>query len=358
MKVLLLVPYPLESAPSQRFRFEQYLHFLDQEGIEYKVEPFLTQSVWRIFYKPGHFFQKLGAIQKGFSSRWRALRKLSEYDHVFVHREIAPLGLGMLHKKLLKASPGKLIYDFDDAIWMENYSSGNRFFAWLKRYGHAEELMKAAAINSCGNPYLAAHVEKLGGKASIVPTTVDSDRHKWNDDKGEDLIVGWTGSHSTIKYLEAVLPEVAEARKVVPFELVVVSDLDPGWRTIEYTFRSWARETETKDISDFHIGLMPLQTDPWSEGKCGLKALQYMATGAMTLLSPVGVNTEIVSHGVHGFHVNEGEWTDSIIDNLLNFNQLHHIRKAAREKVEQQYSTAANRSKFLALFAHNSEANV
>lgn len=354
MKILFLVPYPLDSAPSQRFRFEQYLPYLDKQGHSYEIEPFLDAKTWEVFYQKGHVIAKLRAILRGIGRRKKMLKKLDLFDHVFVHREISPLGLSSLHRKFLDRASSKLIYDFDDAIWIENYSSGNRLFAKLKRYDHSLDLMKSARICSSGNDYLANRVRSLGGKARTIPTTVDVDRHAYSrKSPDERKAVGWTGSHSTIKYLEGILPEIEEARKIVDFKLVVVSDIDPNWEGIEYDFREWNVETEVQDISDFHLGLMPLKADDWSQGKCGLKALQYMATGAITLLSPVGVNREIVHEGENGFLVEDAQWTDTIVDQLLSYGSSDQIQRAAREKIEQHYSSEANSAKFLALFDLN-----
>src|SRR4029077_7990439 len=75
----------------------------------------------------------------------------------------------------------------------------------------------------------------------------------------------------------------------------------------------WRAETEVDDLRRIDIGIMPLPDDRWSRGKCGLKALQYMALGIPTVCSPVGVNTHIIQHGENGLLAgSDDEWVESL----------------------------------------------
>ena len=54
-------------------------------------------------------------------------------------------------------------------------------------------------------------------------------------------------------------------------------------------------------MEEIDIGVMPLTDDQWSRGKCGFKGLQYMAMESATIMSPVGVNKQIINHGENGY---------------------------------------------------------
>jgi glycosyltransferase involved in cell wall biosynthesis len=96
---------------------------------------------------------------------------------------------------------------------------------------------------------------------------------------------------------------------------------------------------------------MPLPDDEWAKGKCGFKALQYMALGIPTIVSPVGVNQEIVDHGHDGFIADTPEaWYDTL-EALISRQELRKkTGDQSRKKIETRYSTVSSSSSFISLF--------
>ncbi|MDR9769432.1 glycosyltransferase [Acetomicrobium sp.] len=75
----------------------------------------------------------------------------------------------------------------------------------------------------------------------------------------------------------------------------------------------WTEENEVAAIQNFDVGIMPLPDGPWERGKCGYKLIQYMACGRPVVASPVGVNRQIVEHGVNGFLANDtADWITAL----------------------------------------------
>jgi hypothetical protein len=87
------------------------------------------------------------------------------------------------------------------------------------------------------------------------------------------------------------------------------------------------------------IGVMPLADEPWTRGKCGMKAIQYMGVGLPVVVSPVGANRTIVEDGVNGLHAtDEAQWVDCI-GRLLDDSGLRtRLGARARRTVETNYS--------------------
>jgi glycosyltransferase involved in cell wall biosynthesis len=115
-------------------------------------------------------------------------------------------------------------------------------------------------------------------------------------------------------------------------------------------FVKWKKETEIEDLSRITIGVMPLQHDIWSEGKCGFKGLQYMALEIASIMSPVGVNTSIIQDGINGFLASSPEEWKGKLELLLKDKELRKmLGKAGKRTIDERYSIEANLDKYLKL---------
>ena len=323
-------------------------------GYEIDRQSFLDKDSWDIFYKKGHFLKKVLGLTKGYLRRLLVLFRVGKYEYVFIHREVAPIGPPVFEWLISKVWKKKIIYDFDDAIWISNSSDNNRFFSPLKWYSNAFRICKWSYKVSAGNQFLADSVAGHNMNVVVNPTTIDTGKHHryLTDHSNEIPVIGWTGSHSTVKYLDLIFPLLEQLRQELDFRLVIISDEQPVHYRHLFEFKPWNKTREIEDLMQFNIGIMPLTKDPWSEGKCGFKALQYMSLGIPALVSPVGVNENIVDEGINGFICrNNSEWADRIRQLVEDRKTCLKMGKAARLKVVQEYSVEANTANFLNLFS-------
>jgi glycosyltransferase involved in cell wall biosynthesis len=355
-KILFLVPYPLHEAPSQRFRFEQYFSTLKKNGFHYQVQSFLGQKNWRIFYSRGKILPKLAVLLQGFCKRFAILFQVPSYDFVFIHREVTPLGPPIIEWVISKILRKKIIYDFDDAIWMTDNANESFIVRLLRSRSKVRLICTWSYKISCGNQFLCEFAEQFNPHVIYNPTTIDTDNvHNPQQVKSSqnDLItIGWTGSHSTIKYLREIEHVLAKLEEDFPqIKVVVIADKAPGLHLKSLQFIPWNLNTESQDLAIIEIGIMPLPDDMWAKGKCGFKALQYMAMQIPAVVSNVGVNSSIIDHGTNGFLVStEKEWYDAICALIKDPLLRKKMGEAGRKKVSHHYSVASNTSNFLSLF--------
>lgn len=356
MKVLFLVPYPVGEAPSQRFRFEQYFSLLRANGIEYRIQSFLPGSQWRIFHQKGNLLRKVAVLFQGFLRRIKSLFTARQFDFVFIHREATPIGPPLFEFLLARILRKRLIYDFDDAIWLTDRTGENALQRVIRWRSKVKDICRWSYKVSCGNAYLAEYAAQVNPKVIYNPTTVDTEALHvpgGMPKSGEAIVIGWTGSHSTLKYLRLI--EGVLARLAAQFgniRIRVIADQDPELGIPGFEFCRWNKESEIADLMAIDIGIMPLPDDEWSRGKCGFKQLQYMALEIPGVASAVGANLSIIDHGVNGFLASsETEWFEYLGRLIRDADLRRKIGKAGREKVNQNFSVASNAESFLRLFS-------
>jgi len=351
-KILFIAPYPHNEAPSQRFRFEQYLEYFKEKELDITFSPFLDSKTWKTLYSEGNVAKKTIGVIRSFVKRFLLLFTLYKYDKIFIHREVAHIGPPFFEFVIAKVLRKKYIYDYDDATWLPNYSETNANFHRLKAYWKVKYCIKWAYHVTPGNEYLANYAKKHNDKITVIPTTIDTINHHnlvTNYDT-EKLVIGWTGTHTTMHYLDFLVPIIADLEKKFEFDFLIISNEAPTYHLKSLKFIKWNHATEIQDLAKISIGVMPLEQDIWSEGKCGFKGLQYMALGIPALMSPVGVNKQILENKVNGYLVKTPqEWRECLETLLINKQLRKQVGQAGKQTIINRYSVLANRDVYLNL---------
>lgn len=259
------------------------------------------------------------------------LNNLQVGDIVITNRDIVPELRTVFFEKLVLRKGAKLIFDFDDAIFLG---------ARRKKLNMIIPLMNHVVA---GNTYLAKYAKELSSSVDIIPTVVNTELYalktKINDSK---FVIGWSGSDSTAKVcLPLIRSALEELNKKMDFVFLIISSEDPklDWSIKDIRFKKWTEETEVEGIAQMDVGLMPLNDTEFERGKCGLKAIQYMATGIPAVVSPVGMNETLVEHQFDGFHAkNTSGWVQALEVLAANPTLRKTMGKRGRAKIEKAYS--------------------
>jgi len=354
-KVLFLVPYPLHRAPSQRFRVELFLPILEKHNIHYKIQSFLDEKTWDVLYKSGASVSKAWGVLKGFLRRVKAIIwDVPRYEYIFIHREASPVGPPVFEFLISKLFRKKIIYDFDDAIWIPNTSQENKIVSWVKAFWKIKYICKWSYKVVGGNKYLCQYAESVNDQVVLIPTCVDTENkhNQLKEQKGEQVVVGWTGSHSTMQYLNRLVPILARLVAEMQIKVLIISNKAPDFNFNGLQYLPWKEKTEVQDLLGINIGIMPLETDPWCEGKCGFKLIQYLALGIPAVASPVGVNKHIIREGENGFLCStDGEWYDALKQLIQSEELRQTMGSKGRGFIVAAYSVQANADAFVRLFS-------
>ena len=332
------------ASPAARFRLWQFVEPLRALGHTVDVRVTRPPRQWGSSLRPEVLHRAhtlVGQCWRVVSALW-ILHDASNFDVIVMNRDIVPnTRIDFIEPWLARRNP-RLIFDFDDAIHLGQRERKLRkilpVFAWI----------------TAGNEYLASFARHIHPNVSVWPTVVNTDSYQLSEGRPPGVLrIGWSGSDSTLKYCLPLLRKViVELARDEDFEFVVIANVPPQiWPGVKIRFIPWSPATEVWGLQQIDIGLMPLRDEPFERGKCGLKAIQYMAVGVPAVVSPVGVNKEIVIHGETGFHCSsEEEWKESLL--LLMHDEELRVRlgRAGRQRVVEHYSVASLLPKMIEVF--------
>jgi glycosyltransferase involved in cell wall biosynthesis len=340
-RVLALSPIPEEGAGC-RFRISQYIPYLESAGYKVTLRPFFTPDFFRLVYRPGHYGRKIAAFAGLALGRLRSLRGASKYDLVFIYREAFPVGPPLIEWWLSRPGRPPIVYDFDDAVFLPNVSDANRFIVSLKWVRKIPEILRGSSLVIAGNDYLAQFARAHNPAVVTIPTCVDTDRFVPRSGLRGDgpLVVGWIGSPTTAAYLSMLGDVFSRLRAETPFEVKVSgAGSDVAFDGVPVRNVPWSLADEVSLFNTCDVGVYPLTDDEWAKGKCGFKAIQFMACGVPVVASAVGVNREIIQDGVNGFLATTPvEWESKLRRLLADPALRARFAEAGRRTVEERYS--------------------
>lgn len=350
-KMLVICPYPEDVAPSQRLKFEQYYNYFRQQGWLVETAPFISKTFWKVIYKKGHFFSKAFHTILSYLRRVNTLFTLGHYDLVYIHLWVTPFGPPFFEWLYRKAAK-RIVYDIDDLVYLKRSNKAHPFISLIKGRKKPIYLMQHAEHVITCTPYLDEFVRQYNPNTTDISSTINTDKYrpKTNYEIKKKFVIGWSGSHSTSKYLYLLSDILRELAEEIDYKLMVMGDTTFSLSNVEVETLPWKEEYEVSTILNFDVGLYPLPNEEWVLGKSGLKALQYMALGVPTIATAIGTIHRIIENGKNGFLVHSpSEWKDLILQ-LKNSQVLRkEVGIAAAETVSKRYSIKANRDVYLSV---------
>ncbi|MBI4436600.1 MAG: glycosyltransferase family 4 protein [Candidatus Omnitrophica bacterium] len=350
MKVLFLVPYPIEG-PSSRFRVAQYLPYLESRGIKCIFRPFVSSEAFSILYKRGYLFQKVRIVFIGFLKRLKDLGTARYCDVVFIHLEAFPLGPPFLEWVLYRTRR-PIVYDLDDAIFLGR-TSQTPIIQKLKFPSKIPTIIRWSRTVITCNEYLGNYARRFNREVAVIPTPLDTAKFVPRPlENPHPLVIGWIGSHSTTPFLRQLDSVFQKLGKKYKFTLKVVGASQtvqiPG---VHVENIPWSLERDVQAFQEIDIGVYPLPQEEWILGKTGFKTIQYMSVGIPVVASRLGTNQQIIEEGVNGFLVNsEEEWLDKLSLLIENPGLRKKFGEEGRRTVEKWYALEAHQNRMLEVF--------
>ena len=349
--LLIICPHPRNVAPGQRLKYEQYIEDWEKNGFNVQISPFMSLRFWEIVYKKGFILEKIFWTISGYLKRIFVTFNLRKYDVVYIFLWVTPFGLNFFEKLYCKLAK-KVIYDIDDLVYHKDHKSeANSFMAILKGRNKPIYLMsKADHVITC-TPHLDSFVRQFNLNTTDISSTINTDLYQPINEYSNNrtLIIGWSGSHSTSKYIHTIKDVLIKLSKKYPLKIHIIGDTNFKMSELEnIVVIPWSQETEVSELQKFDIGIYPLPNEEWVLGKSGLKALQYMALGIPTVATAIGANFRVIEDNVSGkLVITDLEWENALTTYIIDSDLRRSHGVQARKRVENLYSIKANKERYL-----------
>lgn len=311
MKILFLTISD-QSAASSRYRVYQYLDYFKKEKVECVASSNLKENLF----------------------------KLTQYDVIIIQKKLYPWWV----ERVIKFLNPKLIFDFDDAI----FTSPNMNWSWYTKKKvnlRLSNILKISRWVIVGNKFLKEYAQQFNKKVVVIPTSIDINRYPVKgEETKEKVTIGWIGSSANLIYLrqlENVFKAISD--KFPQVVLKVICDKPFETKNIPTIDVKWDINRELEELLTVDIGIMPLEDNLWTRGKCAFKALQCMALGIPVVCSLVGANKEVIKDNENGLLANtEDEWIDKISLLVTDSSLRKKLGKEGRRTVEDSFSSQVN----------------
>jgi glycosyltransferase involved in cell wall biosynthesis len=305
------------TVPSARFRVRQYIGPLAAHGIA-------VREAWPGLgaYPPRNRALRPAWLVGTLAQRLPHLATGLRADLVLFQRELVST---LATVEGLSRHPR--VVDIDDSMH-------------LHRGGRAARRLAALAdLVIVGNSWLAEIWRAWNARVEILPTAVDTNRYDVAPFPDRPT-VGWIGSAGNLQYLGRIAPALVEVLRVFPeAEIAVCCDRPPHLPGLPLRYVPWSSSNEADFLASLTVGVMPLANGPWERGKCSFKMLQYMAAGRPCVVSPVGMNNEILDQAELGLPARSpDEWKSALCALLADRDLAQRMGEAGRSVASSTYS--------------------
>lgn len=278
-----------------------------------------------------------------------ALEDTEGADLLIAQRVNAYDGLG-LWRRMGSSLTLRTVYENDDDIFNITHENSMAYETY-KEGGEVREAVlrycNTAGMITTTTPHLGDLHRSMSPHVPVavlpnyIPEWVLNLEH---DPRNGRPRIGWVGGSSHDRDIQQAASSVRRFIKRFPEWQLCIGGVDyrDQFKVKDALFMPWIHVTDDPKlyyrVIDFDIGICPLLDTEFARSKSPIKALEYMARGAVVVASDVEPYRNFIQHGVNGFLVKrEHEWL-KYLSELAGDPFLLAAMKAAAFKTAGQWT--------------------
>ena len=312
MKEILILSLVNETSPALRYRVTLPMEILKNEDqISYDKLIFYSNDTTKSMNGNDNVLKILNVIKDFINFTIKFIKIKKCYDIVIVKNNIFPILGGRIEKIVFnKFKNSKIIYDIDDAIYMNETRKNNEAMKKFRNagakvgfwYKHCNIFLVSNRIirQDLVEKYNYKHKNKNVIEFLTCPLSKQyfqnkEDIIKYKESKEVNFI--WLGSPHTQENLRLMNEFIINLSNKVKSPRVFIIGAHKDFelfRDLDYVeFIDWSPENEKKYMQIAHIGLNPLFDNKFEQRKSAFKVIQYYRAGILPIVSDTGINREL-----------------------------------------------------------------
>ncbi|MDA9160910.1 glycosyltransferase [Crocinitomicaceae bacterium] len=341
---IILYPYSQKGSDGYTRRFEEYLPFLENDKVSYKIQDICSDEEYKKVFKGKKYAYYLFLL-KVLRIRIKQVVEIRNAERAFVHRSLYPFYYDQkypLLEKLASKLCNEVVYDYWDSVWVHHKELNGR-------------IVQIADTISVANDFLHEHYSSLHSNVKYFNIGINLNHYlpkKDYDKKTNDFRLFYTGSPGNVKQMFREIGEyLIEFSILNPIKLILVSSEDQTYKNLNIENYRFDKNTFFKLLNTADVGLYALDDSIATRGKMAMKVLDYAGTGLPILATKYGVSPHLDNKKNVLYCSSKEEW----IINLSKLNKDVILRKKlglnAREMVETFHSVNSSYQEFISLFS-------
>jgi glycosyltransferase involved in cell wall biosynthesis len=295
-------------------------------------------------------------FQACLQNQWRNIRRAGQADVVMIQRGLLPLSPWQrptFEKALARHNP-RLVFDFYDAIWPQRQDANrqaSRLARWLHPARKIEDIIQVARVVTVANERLKSWADDQHPDVRVIPMLFESSEvpPARRSSRGP-VVLGWFGSEDNLSRLMKIAPALQTLAATRDIRVQVVSSVEvaiPGV-SVDSRTHPWSPESESKDLSDIDVGLLPLDDSVEDRGKSPYKLLQYFSAGVPVVATPLAMDLDIVRPGEAFLPALEvDDWVSTLTRLVDQPEERAQLGERGRAVVTNHYSFESHAQRML-----------
>ena len=260
-------------------------------------------------------------------------RGLGAYDAIINQKALLPRRLA---RRIFNA--GKpVFFDFDDAIWTRPRRPYSWWTQWRVNHRIRYWLRRVQRVFAA-NEHLAAYARRHNPQVTVVPMGLDLETWRPRTERADGAIrIGWSGSPGNLWHLERLCDVLRRVVQSNPAgRLTVLCGQRPDF-SFPFEHVPFVPRREAEFVRGLDIGLLPLQSDPYTMGKSPIKALQYLSCAVPVVGNIRGATAEFLNAENSIAVETDEEWVTALQRLFECPSERLRLGQAGRRFVEQHH---------------------